>query len=226
MKKSTYSRLLFILHTQIVLSIVLILGALFIFLKIGNEILGDEVFSFDITITNFIYSFRSPQMTYVMLFITSLGGAFFLFILSIITILYIATKRRKDAIIYSIILYTGVILNIIVKQIVQRPRPHHLPLIREDSFSFPSGHAMNSFVFYAAFSYFILRETKNTKIAIVISIVSVLLVLCIGLSRIYLGVHYPSDVVAGYIAGFIWFISAILFEKTIIFRRLHKSIKK
>lgn len=226
MKKSAYSRLLFILHTQIVLSIFLILGALFIFLTIGSEILNNDAISLDTTLTNFMYSLRSPQMTSVMLSFTFLGSALFLFLASIVTILYIATKRKKDAIIFSLILYTGIILNLILKEVFQRPRPHNLPLIREDLYSFPSGHAMNSFVFYIAFSYFILRETKNPKITIFVFAASLILILCIGLSRIYLGVHYPSDVIAGYIAGFIWFVSAILFEKTIIFKRLRKLIKR
>ena len=226
MRKSAYSKLVFILHTEIVLDIILILGSIFLFLRIGNEILEKEVFSFDTILTNFIYSMRSPQMTSLMLFFSNLGGPFFLFLLSVAIIIYLFKKRRRDALIYSFILYTGVILNVVLKEIFQRPRPHHLPLISEDFYSFPSGHAMNSFVFFAAFSYFILRETSNKKITIIVSTISILLVLLIGISRIYLGVHYPSDVIAGYIAGFIWFLSAILLDKTVIFERLRKSIKK
>lgn len=225
-KFSFSSRLAFILFLEIVFSVLLSLTALFIFLKMGNDVLEKEVFSIDVWLTNYIYGFRSPLITTIMICFTFLGSTLFLFFLSGISTLYLFTKRKKDAIIYFVILYSGVILNLILKFTFQRPRPHHLPLIYEDSFSFPSGHAMNGFVFYTALSYFILRETKNTTTAIFVSTISLIIILCIGLSRIYLGVHYPSDVIAGYITGFLWFISAILFEKTVIFERLYKRTKK
>ncbi|EKD87117.1 MAG: hypothetical protein ACD_37C00032G0001 [uncultured bacterium] len=84
---------------------------------------------------------------------------------------------------------------------------------------------MNSFVFYFAIAYFIYRETGNTKYFLTSIAITSLFVLFIGISRVYLGVHYPSDVIAGYIAGFIWLVSAILFDKTIIFERLTSSKK-
>jgi len=161
-----------------------------------------------------------------MMHFTFLGNAVTLFVLSLIMIFYIGTIRKKDAVIYTVILYSGVLLNLILKYIYQRPRPNEFPLIHENTLSFPSGHAMNSFVFFAALSYFIFRETRNVKITFIISILSVIIIGFIGLSRIYLGVHYPSDVVGGYVAGFLWFVSAILFEKIIIVKRLYKSNKK
>lgn len=220
------SRLAFVLFLEIVFSVLLSLTALYIFLEMGNDVLEKEVFSIDLWLTNYVYTFRNPFVTSVMMCFTFLGSSLFLFFLSVTGTLYVFTKRKKDAVIYFVILYSGVILNLILKYTFQRPRPHHFPLIYEDSFSFPSGHAMNSFVFYTALSYFILRETKNVTTAIFVSLVSLIIILCIGLSRIYLGVHYPSDVIAGYITGFLWFISAILFEKTIIFERLYKRTTK
>lgn len=225
-KFSFSSKLAFVLFIQIVFSVILSLFSLFLFLKMGNEILEKEVFSFDSLFTQFIYSFRGPLFTTIMTSVTFLGSPLFLFSISAIFTLYIFTKRKKDALIYLVIIYSGVLLNLVLKYFFQRPRPHHLPLVFEDNFSFPSGHAMNSFVFYFALTYFILRETKNTKATFIVAILSGILILSIGLSRIYLGVHYPSDVIAGYITGFLWFISAILFEKTIIFERLYKSSQK
>ena len=224
-KFSFSSRLAFMLFIEIVFSIILSLAALFILLKMGNEVLEKEVFSVDVTITDLIYSFRSPFLTEIMRWFTFLGSPLFLFSLSVIGTLYIFTKRKRDALIYSVILYSGVILNLILKYIFQRPRPHHLPLISEDNYSFPSGHAMNSFVFYTALSYFILRETKNLTTSIFVFAISGIIIFLIGISRVYLGVHYPSDVIAGYVTGFLWFTSAILFEKTIIFERLYNSTK-
>lgn len=200
--------------------------SLLLFFKLGDDVFQKEVFSFDTAITNFIYQFRSPILNEIMLNVSFLGNMVFLFCLSVITALYLYTKRRKDALIFSSILYTGVIINLILKEFFQRPRPHLFSLIPESSYSFPSGHAMNSFVFYTAIAYFILRVNDNIKLAFITSGIAIIIIALIGISRIYLGVHFPSDVIAGYVGGFFWFISAILFEKTIIFERLYRSANK
>lgn len=215
-----------ILFIQIIISALISLISLYLFLKIGHEILENNILLLDYSITNFIYNFRNPTLTTIMLFFTSLGSGLALFSLSLIMILYLSSIRKKDVLIYLSILYSGVVINLLLKLFFLRPRPDNFPLIHENGLSFPSGHAMNSFVFFAAFSYFILRETKNVKLTIIISFISIIIILFIGISRIYLGVHYPSDVVGGFIAGFLWFLSAILFEKTIIFERLYKLSKK
>lgn len=225
-KFSLSSKLFFVLFLEITISVLISLTSLYLFLKIGHELLNENVLLIDSSLTSFIYGFRSPPATTVMMYFTFLGSSIALSVLSLITILYIGTIRKKDVVIYLVIFYSGVILNLILKYIYQRPRPNDLPLIHENTFSFPSGHAMNSFVFFAAFSYFIFRETGNTKVTFAISIISVIVIGFIGLSRVYLGVHYPSDVVGGYVAGFLWFVSAILLEKTIIIKRLYKSTKK
>ena len=227
MSKATLnSKTLFTLSIEIILGILVCLTSLFLFLKIGSEVLENEFLKFDSLFTNFIYSFRSPNTTDFMLFITFLGSSLVLIFLSVITIIFISKYRKKDAFIFSAILGSAIILNFFLKLIYQRPRPDYLPIIHEKTLSFPSGHAMNSFVFYAAISYFVYRETKNPKLAIIITTFSLIIILLIGISRIYLGVHYPSDVLGGWIAGFFWFISAIIFEKIIIAKRLKGKFKK
>lgn len=221
-RSSTLNRKLFL---EIILSVILTLSALFIFFKIVDELLEKDILHFDVWLINVAYAFRSPTMTEFMFFLTFLGSPLFLLTLSVIMVLYLFTKRRRDAIIYLGILYSGVLLNLILKYTFARPRPQFHPLVHENLFSFPSGHAMNSFVFYMALSYFIFRETKNVKFTIFVTIISVLIIIGVGISRVYLGVHYPSDVIAGYVAGFIWIVSAILFEKLVIFERLYKSSK-
>lgn len=223
LKQSHISLVLFI---EIIISVFISLASLYLFLELGEEVLDKDILLIDSLVTNFIYSFRSPLLNQVMMFFTSLGSGLALISMSVITILYIGAVRKKDVAIYLGILCSGAILNIILKFLYQRPRPENFPLIHENSLSFPSAHAMNSFVFFAALSYFIFRETNNKNITLVISAISLFVVGLIGISRIYLGVHYPSDVLGGFIAGFLWFISAILFEKTIIFKRLYKSRKK
>lgn len=220
------SRFTLILTLEILLSVILGMFSLLLFFKLGDDVFQKEVFALDSTITNFIYGFRSPVLNKIMLNISIFGNVAFLFCLSVITVFYLYTKRKKDALIFSSILYTGVIINLILKEFFHRPRPHLFTLIAENSYSFPSGHAMNSFVFYTAIAYFILRASNNITLAFVTSGIAIIIIVLIGISRIYLGAHYPSDVIAGYVGGFFWFISAILFEKTIIFERLYRSANK
>lgn len=215
-----------ILFLEIILGIIIALGSLYLFLKVGHEVLENEVLFIDSQITNFIYSFRSPPVTSFMTVMTFLGSGLMLLALSMLIIIFINKFRRKDALIYLAILYSAIILNLILKLIYQRPRPNYLPFFHENTLSFPSGHAMNSFVFFAALSYFIFRETGNIKIGFLAGVFSLIIVGLIGISRIYLGVHYPSDVIGGYLAGFMWFTTAIVFEKIIIDRRLYKASKK
>jgi len=220
------SHLSLVLFVEIIISVFVSLVSLYLFLELGEEVLDKDILQFDSLITNFIYSFRSTFLNQVMMFFTSLGSGLALITMSVITIFYIGAVRKKDVAIYLGILCSGAILNIILKFLYQRPRPENLPLIHENSLSFPSAHAMNSFVFFAALSYFIFRETNNRNVTLIVSFASIIIIGLIGISRIYLGVHYPSDVLGGFIAGFLWFTSAILFEKTIIFKRLYKSRKK
>lgn len=211
------------LGIEILLGIATIIVSLSILFRLAHNVLNKEVISFDTSVTDFVYSFRSPFMTDIMSTITFLGGDIFLAIAIIITILLLLRKHKKDALIFSFILFFGTALNLLLKSLFARPRPELMPLVRETSYSFPSGHAMNSFVFYMALSYFIFRNTGNRKLGVLLTVLSCLLVFLIGISRIYLGVHYPSDVVAGYFAGLFWFAIVLLFEKTLIFLRLFKN---
>lgn len=204
---------------ELFFGLVVVLGSLYVFLDLADDVLEKEVIFFDAIITNLIISLRSPFMTDVMTFITFLGGHFFLTCALIFTIFLLFKKHTKDGVIFSFIFLSGVGLNLLLKAIFQRPRPEE-PLVIESMYSFPSGHAMNSFVFFAALTYFIFLQMKNRKRGLLFSFLAAVLVLLIGISRVYLGVHYPSDVVAGFLAGLCWLGIVILFEKTLLFFRL------
>jgi undecaprenyl-diphosphatase len=107
-------------------------------------------------------------------------------------------------------------LNQLLKQLFARPRPYfEHPLLLETSYSFPSGHAMDSFVVYGMLAYFavLALESWHARTAVVFG--AALLVLLIGFSRMYLGVHYFSDVVAGYAAGGVWLSTLVTGAETI-----------
>ncbi len=222
-KFSLSSQVTLLLFGEIIIGLFLTLVTLFFFLKLGDKVIDQEAIFFDSTLTHFIYLFRSPFMTTIMRDITFFGGQILLGSAVIVTILFLLKKHKKDALVFAFILFFGIGLNLLLKDMFQRPRPDIVPLVHETSYSFPSGHAMNSFIFYTCLSFFIFRRFKNKQLKIMLICGSALLIFLIGLSRIYLGVHYPSDVIAGYTAGLCWFVMVLLFDRTLIFFRLFKN---
>lgn len=211
MHKNSFFKLVLVLASEILVGIMVIILCLSFLVVVFERIIG----KFDKTIIDAVYAFRSEQMTEFMLLVTFLGGEIFIGSGILILCFLLYQKHKKSAFDFAFVLLYGIVINLFLKVIYQRPRPEYLPLIHEVTHSFPSGHAMNSFIFYTCVGYFICRNTKNKRLrTFVIAGLSVL-VLLIGLSRVYLGAHYPSDVIAGYIAGALWFVLVVVVEKTV-----------
>jgi len=117
-------------------------------------------------------------------------------------------------------------LNNLLKLILKVPRPDLDPLFFAKFYGFPSGHSMMSFIFYACLVYFSFKYLHNTKVKIAVLIASINIIILVGFSRIYLGVHNPTDVLGGFIAGFWWVTTAILIDKTRSFYRLYRQVSK
>jgi membrane-associated phospholipid phosphatase len=108
------------------------------------------------------------------------------------------------------------VLNHLLKQLFERPRPYFKhPLLVETSYSFPSGHAMESFVVYGMLAYFAVLALRTWESRVAVVFGTALLVVLIGFSRMYLGVHYFSDILAGYAAGGVWLSALITGAETI-----------
>lgn len=158
----------------------------------------------DNEIYNIIIKTMSQSTTAVMMFASFLGSAITLITLAAGFIFLIENKKYPKLIVLNLILVF--ILNKILKIIIARPRPERLRLTLENGYSFPSGHSMVSFAFYGFLIYLINKNLKNKKIKYPLIFFIALLILFIGISRIYLGVHYVTDVVGGFIIGFIYLI--------------------
>ncbi len=217
---------LVLLFSEIILGIILSAGSFFVFTKVASNVLNNNYFNFDISVSTFIYQFRNPFLTQIMEFFSFLGKDAWIFASAPIILLLAVRKHKKEAFLFSIALLMGYAINMSIKWLIARPRPLLSPLVLESFYSFPSGHSMDSFVFYSLIALFIFRFTRNKKISITISAVSLLLVVLISISRVYLGVHYPTDVIAGMIGGFWWVTTAIVVEKTIDFYKLFKILNK
>lgn len=221
-----HSRVLLLLTIEIAVGIISSLVTALLFLKIFREILEMDTLLIDQQISTFIYSWRNPALTKLMLFITNLGAGYMLAIAVLIVIFFVWEKHKREALAFAIILVMGLGINVSLKQMIQRSRPTMSPLVVEKSYSFPSGHAMNSSVFYLAISFYTYHFTRKKKLSLMATAVAIVLILLIGFSRVYLGVHYPSDVVAGYIVGVWWLITAILISKSFSWVKHFKAEEK
>ena len=170
----------------------------------------------DTAMYNLIIKLMSTGATAFMMFVSHLGSAVVLITLTIAFLILVKNKKDSRCIALNLILVF--LLNRILKFIIARPRPEILRLVPEDGYSFPSGHAMVSMGFYGFLIYLICKNVKNKKIKYPLIISLSLLILTIGISRIYLGVHYFTDVIGGFIIAIIYlklFIKYIYNKKRI-----------
>lgn len=206
---------------EIVIGIVLSLASLVLFAIITRDVLQLQTLQLDTSLSQAVYTLRTPLLTHVMIIVSFLGADFIVLGAGIVTVLLAWKKHKHEAILLLTILATGLFVNIILKTLLQRTRPEFDPILDlSSSYSFPSGHAMNSFIFYSLMAYFVYHFTHNTFLSITAATVSIIIILFVGFSRVYLGVHYPSDVLAGYIAGFFVFITAIVIQQSFA---IHKT---
>ncbi len=160
----------------------------------------------DLRIINLVQIFRSPLLNNLMLFFTYLGKWEIVFAgVAILSILFLLTKRWRYLLALIVSVSGGEFFVWLVKNIIDRPRPSLInALAPEKGYSFPSGHSFVALSFYGLLAYFLFRAVKSKLVKIFIVIISSCLILAIGLSRIYLGVHWPTDVLASYAAGAAW----------------------
>ena len=168
------------------------------FLALAEDVFNKEIMYGDIIGYKLISTFLiSDFVTPIVKFITNFGGAIFLSIATVMLFLFIKNKKIGLSIISNIVIIT--VLNQLLKRILQRPRPTEFRIVEETGYSFPSGHSMVSMAFYGYLIYLIYRYIKNKYVKwTLITILSILICL-IGISRIYLGVHYTSDVLGGFL---------------------------
>lgn len=177
-----------------------------------KDIMKSDVIGYHIISTYFI----ADDVTPIAKIITNFGGAIFLIFITVILCIFIKNKKIGLAIISNLAIAT--ILNFLLKNLVQRPRPTEYRLIDESGYSFPSGHSMVSMAFYGFLIYLIYKNIKNKKMKWTLITVLSILIIGIGTSRIYLGVHYTSDVLAGFLISIFYLILYISIIKKYIFK--------
>lgn len=164
-----------------------------------------------------IYKFFSEniindKLTPIVKVITHIGGAKIVFVLTILAIILIKGLKNKLFLLTGIVGTAG--LNVVLKHIIQRERPNINRLIPEKGYGFPSGHSMMSMAFYGMLIFLIFKYVKNTALKWTLIVILTILLSTIGITRIYLGVHYPSDVIGGFLVSLTYlFILTEIYNK-------------
>jgi undecaprenyl-diphosphatase len=186
---------------------------LFLFLALAGEVMEGETLAFDKKI---VLAFRKAEdpsqpigpawITGALLDLTALGGGTVLglVVLSVVGFL-VLQKRYRTAFFVFVTAASGEVVSYAMKSVFLRPRPTVVPHLRETfSSSFPSGHAMQSAIIYLTLGAMLMRITEGRITKIYCCTMAMLLTFLVGVSRVWLGVHYPTDVLAGWIVGLFW----------------------
>lgn len=201
------------LKFQLTRAFIISLVSLVAFSLVAILIRADMIMDFDQSVIGAVQSQESPFLTKVMEFFTVVGSTQVVVVLCLLIIffLYKVLHHRKELILFIAVVAGSPLLNLLLKEIFQRARPDLHRLIEIGGYSFPSGHAMNAFTVYGTLTFLLWRHIFNRAGRILLLLFSAFVVFMIGISRIYLGVHYPSDVIGGYFASGFWLATSIWF---------------
>jgi undecaprenyl-diphosphatase len=181
-----------------------------------------KIAQFDSTIIAFIQGLESPGLTSIMKFFTFIGSGTQVVIIALLVIFFLfkVLHHRRELILFIWVVLGTTILNEILKTIFHRARPTIHRIVDANGFSFPSGHSMAAFSLYGVIAFLLWRHLSTSLGRGLIIIFSIFMIIMIGVSRIYLGVHYPSDVLGGFLASgcmlavSIWFYQSYMEKRS------------
>lgn len=185
----------------------------------------NDLLTFDKVIIKLVQGLEHPVLTQIMIFFTELGSSKIITIIGVLLLIFmfIVLRQRLELILIPLVFIGARMLNEFLKEFFVRERPDLNRLIEIGGYSFPSGHAMNAMAFYGIVTFLMSRQIKNRRGRTIFILSGSLFILMIGISRVYLGVHYPTDVIAGYFAS--GFLLALAIWIYFIFKEKRQKIK-
>jgi undecaprenyl-diphosphatase len=210
----------------LLIGLVLAAVALAVFVWLGRGIVLGVTWPLDAAIRDQIHALASPGFTGVMIAVSRYGGPGSLVTLGLILAVAFMWRNWRRGALLIVVTMAGVgLLDTLLKQVFGRARPaaffdYPLPV----SLSFPSGHAFFSASFLGGFAVLISGRIRSTALRLLLWVVTIGLILLIGFSRVYLGVHYPSDVLAGYAVAVVWVAAVALGDRLASHSRRRRSI--
>jgi len=213
-------RLFEFLSLSLLLGLGTAIATLIFFGWLADEVLEGETRHFDEVTRAAIHQLASPTLTLVMRAFSFVGSTIALTIGTIIVVVRFAMKKwGREAKLFAITMIGAGLLNITLKLAFKRSRPEpFFNLSLPETYSFPSGHSLTSAVFFGALAAILTARIKSRRARVAIWIVSAFMFLTIGFSRIYLGVHHTTDVIAGFAAALIWILMVRFVEKATVHR--------
>lgn len=207
--------------------ILMLIGASWVFVGIAEDVVsGDPLTLVDTQLAAWFHTHSTPLMTQVMLIIGNLQGTLEMSICALLFWIFLMWKKQRYWLLALILTVPGgMLLNLLMKQIFQRARPSFTdPIITLTTYSFPSGHAAGATLFYGVLAAFLVARILKWRWRVVVVLVAILLVALVGFSRIYLGVHYLSDVLAGVAEGVAWLALCLTAIHTLRQRRVARCL--
>lgn len=194
------------------LRLVIVTIALGVLLAILEDLFTGEAMKIDLAAyQTIVLGWRQEWLTPYMEQLSNLASPVTLFVVCLIIAAFAPGTRPGRCALMNLFLALG--LNLLLKSIIQRPRPEGFRLIAETGYSFPSGHSMVSMAFYGLIVWMIWHYEKDTVLKYALCAAFSLIIVGVGLSRIYLGVHYASDVIAGFCVSLLWLA---FYTKTVV----------
>jgi undecaprenyl-diphosphatase len=176
------------------------------FAVLASEMREGETQAFDDTVIRWMGAHRSPALDSIMVEVTTLGTWTVVAMIVVVAALFLTLSHRKySAILLIVTTLGGLVLNGVLKLAFNRPRPQmFVPVVQAFSSSFPSGHAMSAAIVYGTVAYLAARLHRRRWARWLVMGFAFVVIVLISFSRMYLGVHYPSDVIAGVLIGLAW----------------------
>jgi len=187
--------------------------AIFLFAWLAESVVERETANFDSTVRGMVHAYASPGLTRVMFGISFMGSGGLIASALLAFALFRHFRWRRAAIWLVVTLAGALVLDLALKYAFHRTRPTPFFGPVPQTYSFPSGHSLFSFCFYGVLAGLLAGRVRSIPMRVLIWTLAALLVLAIGLSRIYLGVHHPSDVIAGYLTGTIWVATMVALDR-------------
>ncbi|NVN19409.1 phosphatase PAP2 family protein [Muricauda sp. HICW] len=204
------------------IALVLIVLGINVFVELTETLKTEYLGTIDSQITQFVFSFRSSTLTDFFIFVTNIGdvnGYLVILALMVLATAFIYKKWKYVGQIFLVLLLATT-SNMVLKRFIDRARPDLEHIVTVETLSYPSGHAMSAMAFYGFLIYLLHKFRIKPLVKNILIVLVSLLILSIGVSRIYLGVHFPSDILGGFIAGAIWvFFCILLFNLMELFRK-------
>jgi len=214
------------LTLSLLLGLTAAIAMLIFFGWLADEALEGETRHFDEATRAAVHQLASPLLTTIMRGVSFLGSTLALAIgtTTIIVVRFAMLKWGREAKLFAITMIGAGLLNITLKLAFKRPRPvPFFNLTAPETYSFPSGHSLTSAVFFGALAAMLTTRVKSRRVRVIVWVVCTLMFVLIGFSRIYLGVHHTTDVIAGFAAALIWILVVRFVEMQLARRKRRRN---